>query len=183
MDPDGQSLVYRWGSGTTNNIQDLWYSGPDLDGTPVVILGTPAAENTPSLSPDGRWLAYASVESGQYEVYVRPFPGPGGRSQISVNGGFNPKWAHSGREIFYLASDAVFNVATVRTDPDFAVDSRERLDSRAYFWQVTHRHWDLTPDGQRLLAIGTRPEAERGGVGRYVIVQNWFEELRALAGN
>ena len=179
--PDGQSLVYRWGSGTTNNIRDLWYSGPDLDGTPVVILGTPAAEHTPSLSPDGRWLAYASDESGQYEVYVRPFPGPGGQSLVSVNGGFNPKWAHSGREIFYLGPDAVFNVAAVRTDPDFAVDSREQLDSRAYFWQRTHRHWDLTPDDQRLLAIGVPPEA--GGVGRYIIVQNWFEELRALAGN
>jgi hypothetical protein len=86
-----------------------------------------------------------------------------------------------GREIFYLSLDAVFNVATVRTDPGFAVDSRERLDSRPYFWQRVQRHWDLTPDGQRLLVIGTRLGA--GGLGRYVIVQNWFEELRTLAGN
>ena len=181
--PDGQSLVYRWGSNTTTGNQDLWYSTPDPDSVPVVILGTPAAENTPSLSPDGRWLAYASDESGQYEVYVRPFPGPGGRSLVSVNGGFNPKWAHSGREIFYSASDAVFNVATVRTDPDFAVDSREQLDSRAYFWQVTHRHWDLTPDGQRLLVIGTRPEAEVESLGRFIIVQNFFGELKRLVPN
>lgn len=100
---------------------------------------------------------------------------------MSVNGGLNPKWAHSGKEIFYLGLDAAFNVATVRTDPDFAVDSRERLDSRPYFRQNIIRHWDLTPDGQRLLVIGARLEA--GGLGRYVIVQNWFEELRALAGN
>ena len=73
------------------------------------------------------------------------------------------------------------NVATVRTDPDFAVDSRERLNSRTGFWQSSQRHWDLTPDGQRLLAIGPRPEA--GGVGRYVLVQNFFEELRQRMGN
>ena len=179
--PDGRSLVYRWGSSQTTGTRDLWYSGPDPDSTPVVILGTPALENTPSLSPDGRWLAYASDESGQFEVYVRPFPGPGGQTVVSVNGGLNPKWAHSGSEIFYLGLDAVFNVATVRTDPDFAVDSREQLNSRTGFWQSSQRHWDLTPDGQRLLAIGPPPEA--GGVGRYVIVQNWTEELRALAGN
>ena len=179
--PDGQSLVYRWGSTTTTGNRDLWSSTPDLDSTPVVISGTPARENTPSPSPDGRWVAYASDESGRYEVYVRPFPGPGGQSLVSVNGGINPKWAHSGTEIFYLGLDAAFNVATVRTDPDFAVDSRERLDSRPYFWQNIIRHWDLTPDGQRLLVIGPRLEA--GGLGRYVIVQNWNEELRALAGN
>ena len=129
--PDGQSLVYRWGSTTTTGSQDLRSSTPDLDSAPVVISGTPASENTPSLSPDGRWVAYASDESGQYEVYVRPFPGPGGQTLVSVNGGFNPKWARNGREIFYLGQDGVFNVATVRTDPDFAVESREQLNSRA----------------------------------------------------
>ena len=181
--PDGRSLVYRWGSAATTGTRDLWYSGPDPDSTPVVILGTPALENTPSLSPDGRWLAYASDESGQFEVYVRPFPGPGGQTVVSVNGGLNPRWAHSGSEIFYLGLDAVFNVATVRTDPDFAVDSRERLNSRTVFWQSSQRHWDLTPDGQRLLAIGPRPEAEVESLGRFIIVQNFFEELRQRAPN
>ncbi len=152
--PDGQSLVYRWGSTTTTGSQDLRSSSPDLGSAPVVISGTPASENSPSLSPDGRWVAYASDESGQYEVYVRPFPGPGDPSLVSVNGGFNPKWAPNGRELFYLGPDGVFNVATVRTDPDFAVESHEQLDSRAGFLQAIIRHWDLTPDGQRLLVIG-----------------------------
>ena len=153
--PDGQSLVYRKGSTTTaTRDQDIGSSTPDLDSAPVVISGTPASENTPSLSPDGRWVAYASDESGQYEVYVRPFPGPGDPSLVSDNGGANPKWARSGREIFYLGLDGVFNVATVRTDPDFAVESREQLNSRAGFLQAIIRHWDLTPDGQRLLVIG-----------------------------
>ena len=176
--PDGQSLVYRWGSTTTNNIEDIWHSGPDLDSTPVVILGTPAREHTPSLSPDGRWLAYASDESGEYEVYVRPFPGPGGRSLVSVNGGSNPKWAHSGTEIFYLAPDGFLNVATVRTDPDFAVDSRERLNARPGFWQRIQRHWDVTPNDERFLGIGSSVSAQR-----LILVLNFFEELRQRVPN
>ena len=178
--PDARGLVYRRGSTTTTLNRDLLYSAPDPDSTPVVIVGTPAAEHTPSLLPDGRWLAYASDESGRSEVYVRPFPGPGGQSSVSVNGGFNPKWAHTGREIFYLGLDAVFNVATVRTDPDFAVDSRERLNSRVGSWQAIYRHWDLTPGDQRLLAIGARPEAHAEVLGRLILVQNFFEELRQV---
>ena len=152
--PDGQSLVYRRGSTTTTGDQDLRSSTPDLDSAPIVISSTPASENSPSLSPDGRWVAYASDESGQYEVYVCPFPGPGDPSLVSVDGGSNPKWAPNGREIFYLGQDGVFNVAIVRVDPDFTVESVEQLDSRAGFTQEIIRHWDLTPDGQRLLVIG-----------------------------
>ena len=169
--------MYRWGSTATAGTRDLWYSGPDLDSTPVVIVGTPAGEYTPSPSPDGGWFAYASDESGQFEVYVRPFPGPGGQSLVSVNGGLNPKWAPSGTEIFYLGLDGVFNVATVRTDPDFAVESRERLNPHPGFWQEFIRHWDLAPDGQRLLVV-------RDVVSRQiVVVVNWFEELRQRMGN
>jgi len=178
--PDGQSLVYRrvpLGTATTN--MDIWYSGPDPDSTPVVILGTPARETTPSLSTDGRWIAYASNESGQVEVYVRPFPGPGGQSRVSVNGGFNPKWAHSGTEIFYLGLDAVFNVATVRTDPEFAVTSRQRLNVNPGVWRPISRQWDITPNEQRLLVVVNVSAATRP----IVVVQNFFEELRERVPN
>ena len=176
--PDGRWLVYRWGSTTTAGV-DLGYAPPNPDSTPVMILGTPANEANPSLSPDGRWLAYASNESGQYEVYVRPFPGPGGQSLVSVSGGQNPKWASSGREIFYLGLDGTFNLATVRTDPDFGVESREQLASQAGYFAANMRHWDLTPDDQRLLVV-----ADASAVSQQIVVaQNFFEELRERMGN
>ena len=128
--PDSRWLVYQEGTG---GLGDLFYAAPDPDSTPIVFVDTPFMEDTPSLSPDGRWLAYQSNESGQREVYVRPFPGPGGRSQVSVNGGTGPVWAHNGREIFYVAADNSWVVATVRTDPDFAVESRERFASAEGF--------------------------------------------------
>ena len=176
--PDGRWLVFRWGSIGTPGV-DLGYAPPNPDSTPVLISGTPAIEANPSLSPDGRWLAYVSDESGQYEVYVRPFPGPGGQSLVSVNGGQNPKWALGGKEIYYLGLDGTFNLATVRTDPDFGVESRERLDSQAGYFAANMRHWDLTPDDQRLLAVDDASAVSQ----QIVVVQNFFEELRELTGN
>ena len=133
---------------------DLFYAAPDPDSAPIVFLDTPFAEDTPSLSPDGRWLAYQSNESGQREVYVRPFPGPGARSQVSVNGGTGPVWAHNGREIFYVAADNSRVGATVRTDPDFTVESRERFASAEGFVDSrVSQQFDPSPVDQRLLAL------------------------------
>ena len=184
--PDGRRLVYRRGNILVRDNLDLWQAAPDLDSAATVILETPAAEQNPSLSPDGRWLAYTSDESGQTEVYVRPFPGPGGRSQVSTDGGGNPVWAHNGREILYLSRAAPFPLvaATVRTEPDFAVESRQQLFDwvGVYSAAPTHPEWDLPPDDQRVLALGAPPYAEGTG-GRYVVVQNLFEELRQRTGN
>ncbi len=171
-------LIYRRGSTTTDGTADLWYVAPDPDSTPVAFLETPYLEYSPSISPDGRWLAYQSNESGQNEVYVRPFPGPGGQSQVSVNGGETPVWAHSGREIFYISSGRSLTVATVRTDPTFAVESREQLTSWPYLIQNTNRDYDPAPDDQRFLAVGTAQAQEQ-----FILVQNFFEELRQRFGN
>ena len=175
--PDGRRLVYRRGSTLTNDMLDLWQAAPDLDSAATVILETPATEQNPSLSPDGRWLAYVSDESGQSEVYVRTFPGPGGRSQVSTDGGVNPVWAHNGREICYLSDGPRYlMVASVRTDPDLIVESREPLfRGDVYDTNLNHPSWDLSPNDQRILAVG--------GVRRYILVQNFSEELRQRRGN
>ena len=181
--PDGRWLVHRWGSILTNLTEDLRYAAPDSDDAAVVILETPAIERNPSLSPDGRWLAYTSDESGQPEVYVRPFPGPGGRSQVSTDVAINPVWAHNGREIFYLSLSGSFQlvVATVRTEPDFAVESRQELfNLEAYTVLPFHPEWDVSTDDQRILLLGPSQIASEG---RYVVVQNFAEELRRLAPN
>ena len=183
--PDGRGLVFRRGSGTTSANLDLVYAAADPDSTAVVILGTPAREANPSLSPDGRWLAYTSDESGQTEVYIRPFPGPGGQRLISTDGGINPLWAHNGRELFYLddASPRSLIVATVRTEPDFAVEPRQQLFAWSYFWGGADLDWDLSPDDQRVLAVGGPSEGGEVEVGRYVAALNFSEELKRLLPN
>ena len=149
--PDGRRLIYRRGGPIVSEAGDLWYAAPDPDSTPSVFLDTPYIEYNPSISPDGRWLAYQSDESGQFEVYVRPFPGPGGQELVSVNGGVNPKWVQSGTEIFYVALDQSMTVATVRADSDFVVESRERLTSWPYLVEDPMRHYDLTPNDAPLM--------------------------------
>ncbi len=177
--PDGRRLLYRRRSALTRGALDLWYAEPGSNNPAVAILETPAAEQNPSLSPDGRWLAYVSNESGRNEVYVRPFPGPGGRAQISTDGGISPVWAHTGREVFYLELAAeTLTVASVRTDPTFAVESRERLFAWVYSAALSHPAFDLLPEDQRILAIGVPREAEGGG--RHVGVLNFLEELERL---
>ena len=188
--PDGRRLLYRLGS---TSGQDLYYAAPDPDSTPVVILDTPAGEVNPTLSPDGRWLAYTSNESGERQVYARPFPGPGGRSQVSVGGGQDPVWAHTGREILYLDMSDSFpylTVATVSTEPNFAVESRERLFSfETYRLGNIDLWWDISPDDRSILALkdpaglgGARGEGEEEG-GRVILVQNFLEELRERVPN
>ena len=100
--------------------------------------------------------------------------------------GTQPVWAHDGREILYISESAPFPwvVATVRTEPDFTVESRQDLpfSSSEYGYAPPHPEWDLSPDDQRVLAIGA-PPGRPGAESRYVIVQNFFEELRQRVGN
>ena len=178
--PDGSKLVFRRGSSLTTGTQDIGYAAPHPDSAVVLVVNTPAREQNPSLSPDGRWLAYWSNESGESQVYVRPFPGPGGRSQVSTDGGFNPVWAHNGRELFYFnTSDGFFTVAEVHSEPAFGVDSREPLFAGdAYFFGGQDLHWDVSPDDQRLLMIGAFARPDRSS--RYVGIQNLSTLLREV---
>jgi Tol biopolymer transport system component len=178
--PDGEGLVYRWGTG---GGEDLWYAVPDS--APVVLLDTPFREPNPAISPDERWLAYSSYESGRWGVYVRSVEGTGGRAQVSTREGTNPVWARRGGEFFYLDTSDIsryLTVATVRLDPDFAVESRERLTSwGSYATGPLDLHWDLSPDDLTVLAIRL---GRRGSVApRDIVVQNFFEELREPVGN
>jgi len=175
--PDGRSLVYFRSGG---DGVDLMYSAPHPDSTPHLIV---EGGWNRSLSPNGRCLAYVSGQSGQNEVYLGPFPGPGGRQQVSTDGGLNPVWAHNGRELFYLAGEppGVFTVATVRTEGECTVGSREPLFSwNPYFFPTNpHPQWDLSLDDQRILAIENAPPGEEADA-RYVVVLNFSELLRQV---
>jgi serine/threonine-protein kinase len=132
------------------------------------------------ISPDGRWVAYQSNESGQFEIYVRPFPDANsGRWQISTGSGTRPLWARSGKELFYVGpSGAVMSVA-VEGGSTFRSGSPTRLLEGPYFLNAGNkgRTYDVSPDGQRFLMI----KVGRGSAPTSIIVvQHWFEELKRL---
>ncbi|MBI1722793.1 MAG: protein kinase [Gemmatimonadetes bacterium] len=173
-EPDGHSLVFRQ-SGSTTASRDLMVMPLDSPRTPRPYLTSPFEERAPAMSPDGRWLAYVSNESGRDEVYVRAFPEPAGRWQVSVSGGLEPRWAPTGREIYYRSGDSLVS-ASVSTRPTFSVGGHEVLFVRPYVGDVNHAHFDVHPDNRRFVMV-------KGGSGRssLIVALNWFEELRRRA--
>jgi Tol biopolymer transport system component len=111
--PDGKFFVYRATGPTTGN--DLWIKPRDDKQAARPLIATPFDENYAAISPDGRWLAYASDESGTYEVYATAFPSGEGKWQISTAGGSFPRWRHDSREIVYLSNDG--RLTSVKVDP------------------------------------------------------------------
>ena len=152
-------------------------------GTPTVFLSTPSVENYPEFSPDGRWLAYMSNESGRFEVYVRPFPGPGGKWQVSTEGGRPPKWSRTRHQLFYLGLDRRIMVSSYVVDGDSFRAEKPRPWSEAPLAVRTDAPWafDLHPDGQRFAVVGApqgQSEVEQDGV---VFILNFFDYLRRIA--
>jgi len=133
----------------------------------------------PQISPDGRWIAYVSNESGKFDVFVRPYPEVnGGKWPISTSGGVEPRWSPDGRELFYRNGDAMMAVA-VETKPTFKAGVPKELFRGSYFSTIG-MHWDISPDGKRFLMIkeaGDKTDAAPGP-RKIVVVLNWFEELK-----
>jgi serine/threonine-protein kinase len=150
-------------------------------GTPTVFLSGPFAEQQPRFSPDGRWLAYESNESGTVEIYVRPFPGPGGKSPISTGGGTNAVWSRVRRELLYLAPDGRIMLVpyTAAGDAFQAEKPRVWSETRVQVRPNIGPSFDLHPDGERVaMAPGTEATA---GPTHLTLVFNFFDELRRLA--
>ncbi len=158
-----------------------------IDGNPRVrpILQTRFNENYAEFSPDGRWIAYASNESGQTEVYVQPYPGPGARQQVSVDGGTAPAWSRDGKELFYTTTRSVGGQAAptkmmavaVKLEPTFDAGSPHLLFQGDFGATAAIRGYDVTPDGRRFLMVQQkdRPHTK---VTEMILVQNWVEELQ-----
>ena len=156
--PDGQTLVFSTKGKETSD--DIWTLSRGGDRQAKPWLQTPAAEWAGRLSPDGRWMAYNSDESGRLEVYVQPFPGPGGKWLVSDGGGFNPIWSRDGREIFYRRVDQIL-VAGVETEPAFTVGKPVVLFAGRY--RSTGRDFDVSPDGQRFVMMRNDDRERRPG--------------------
>jgi WD40-like Beta Propeller Repeat len=151
-------------------------------GTPTVLVNTEASENGPQFSPDGKWLAYVSNATGVFEVFVRPFPGPGGPWQISSGGGGTPVWSHGTRELFYSTfADLQIMVASYRVEGDSFRRDPPRLWSKSRFLlRGARRSFDLHPDGNRFV-MAVAPEVQESVKrDKVVFVFNFFDELRRL---
>jgi serine/threonine-protein kinase len=174
---DGKAIVFRQNSDTTG--LDIGMVRLEGEREPEILLGTPFDEHTGMLSPDDRWLAYVSNESGREEIYVRPFPGPGGRMQVSTEGGTEPMWSPDGRELFYRNGEKMMAVA-ISSEPELAPGKPTLLFEGRYetglVWGTPSSNYDVAPDG-RFVMIRT---AERPGLAQLNIVLNWFEELKRL---
>jgi hypothetical protein len=149
-------------------------------GKPELFLQTPFDERQGSFSPDGRWMAYASNESGGFQVYVRAFPDKGGKWQISNSSGSSPVWSRNGRELFFRTEDNQIMVASYTVKGDSFVADKPRLWSEtkiASFGSQTN--FDLAPDGKRIVALMPAETAEGQKAQNHVIfLENFFDEVR-----
>ena len=144
------------------------------------LLNTPFSERNPVLSPDGRWMAYSSDQSGVIEVYVRAFPDAEDElTLVSQGGGRWPVWAPDSDELFYRSPEGMMVVA-FETEPRFRVRTTQLLFEETLTYSLsgrgTGRTYDIAPDGQRFLVVKRFDTAPP----QIILVQNWFEELRRL---
>ncbi len=176
---DGRYLVYTESNSETQ--RDIRYVELGSDGAasePVTFLSTPANEDRPQLSPDGRFLAYTSDESGRAEIYVQPFPNGAGMWQVSVNGGFRPRWSSDGSELFYVEGLTLMAVS-VSTEQGFTLGQPQMLFASPDLDLVNgSRSYDVSADGQRFLTIAPVGDDEEDAAPKIRIVQNWYEEFR-----
>ena len=183
---DGEWLVYRAGSPSSNSNPDIFALRLGVDSVGRALLVEDYTEMVPALSPDGRWLAYVSDETGRGEVYVRPFPDVNSaKRQVSTAGGFKPVWSHSGRELFYLrppALDGNWEMIAVEVidDPTFSAGRQDVLFSAVDFF-VSIGGYDVTADDQRFVML--RKSESVAEKEELILVLNFFEELKRLVPN
>ena len=174
ISPDGETLAFiRTSSDTGGDIFALSLRG---DPQPRPIVHTSGYDGGAQFSPDGRWMAYVTNESGQFEVYVRPYPGPDRRVQVSTHGGTHPKWNSNGKELFYRYGNKMM-VVDVTTSPNLMLSQPRVLFEQRYAFgsAPTIPNYDVSQDGQRFVMV-----KDDSSSGRLNIVLNWFEELKRL---
>jgi serine/threonine protein kinase len=181
--PDGRSLLYTEIDATLKGDLRLLPLGalPDAERAGIPITGSPSDENFALFSPDGRWIAYRSDESGRNEVYVRAF-GPsgaaaGGKWQVSTNGGIEPRWPRQGHEIFYVGPDNVLMAVTVQTGTTFEAGVPRALFAAQPAGVL---RYDVTPDGQRFLVAKSMEEM---GAPATVVLGLFDQAMEQAAGN
>jgi len=185
--PDGRTFAAHHHIGGMTNQLMVAFDGENAE--PETWLEHEHSDLSAVFSPDGRYVAHVSSQTGQNEIYIRPFPGPGGQTTVSVGGGREPAWARTG-ELFYLRThDYMMMMVEVSTDPVLTVGPPvELFGRRGPRGGVPTAQYDVTADGQRfLMSAGVLALGEAGaGSGprpKVIIVQNWVEELKERVPN
>ncbi|MEJ2204667.1 MAG: hypothetical protein P8170_11190, partial [Gemmatimonadota bacterium] len=175
--PDGSWLVYRTDTGAEGDA-DILAVRTRGDTTPVPLVTSDAQEVSPAISPDGRWLTYVSDESGRPEIHVRPFPNTStGMWQVSTDGGIEPRWSHSGRELFYRNAAGDLVAVAVSDGPTFTTGAHTTLfDTRRYSANPVSRTYAVTPDDQHFLFLQPLSEPEAAG-GGLVLMRDWLQAV------
>ena len=167
--PDGAHLAFE--DRKPSGDRDIWIL--DRGAEPAPFLITPSDEHAAAFSPDGAWLAYVSDESGRSEVYVQPYPGPGAKWTISTQGGSEPVWSASGRELFYRNGDQLMAV-TVQTRPQLDIGQARPMIQARFDTVEGARNYDPAPDGGSFAVVrsDTAPLQDQ-----FRIVINWARQL------
>jgi serine/threonine-protein kinase len=171
---DGRGLLFvEWNPETA---RDIWLLPVDGGGSAEAILASDDDEFSPALSPDQRWLAYVSDESGRYEVYVRPWPNGTGRTIVSIGGGSVPTWSADGSELFYRSGDSMMVVPVESGDRFSAGTPRVLFEGQYQFGIHDSSNYDVAADGRFLMIQANQKEAP----DRVHVVSNWLDELERL---
>jgi serine/threonine-protein kinase len=166
--PDGHGIVF------SRNLK-VWYRS-DGDTTPKPVAVAAATQVAARVSPDGRWVAYSSDESGTAQVYVRPLPALNSRYQVSAEGGVSPVWSHDGRRLYYEVGYRVLIAATIATTPDFSVARRDTVSRNEFVPYTPHANYDAAPDGSHVLLVAPNASPQ------WQVVINWRTEVRRRFG-
>ncbi len=168
--PDGRAVVFQEAASERHGIRSMAFDSAPA--SRLLIPGT-FGESAPALSPNGKWLAYQSDETGRMEVYVRPYPGPGARVPVSLHGGTEAAWSHNGRELFFRSGDSLM-AAPVASDPTFTVTGRRLLFTGSFVSGDGYREYDVAPGDQNFVML-------RGGSTRSILIglQHAFDRLAA----
>jgi serine/threonine-protein kinase len=172
--PDGRAVVYR--SDSPDNSRDIYLLPLAGERKPIPLLVTADDDKEPRVSPDGRWLAYVSNQSGREEVYVRPLMSAAGRVAVSTGGGGEPLWSPDGKRLYYRVGIALM-AATLATSPTLAVTSRQTLFEAPFITDLYHPNYEVTRDGKGFIML--RPVEQNR---QLVMVVNWLQELRQRTG-
>jgi serine/threonine-protein kinase len=171
--PDGKVLTYVTTGDDTGH--DIWIKTFGEGETTRPFKQTSWNEQFPEISPDGAWIAYTSDDTGNEEVWVEPFPGPGGRHQVSTNGGEAPAWTKQGAELIYRKENDFFAVA-IETRPEFSAGRPQLLFQAPLSGSTPVRGYDVTSDGERFFAT-RREEIARDDITELEVILNWSQEL------
>jgi eukaryotic-like serine/threonine-protein kinase len=179
--PDGKVLAFQRLSGKDGSCCEIWTLTVDAAGKPGEAHQLPGVAKgfAPAFSPDGHWLAYTSPESGVTQIFVVPFPGPGGKWQVSTGGGFDSRWSKSGHELFYVNGRALIAVPYSVEKGTFQPGKPEELFSDRFEMRAPLSSYDVTADGQHFVMLqltGGRTAAASGPT----VVLNWIDQTRQL---